>query len=227
MPHLGAQVALRFAVMTPLIAAILFLPAWTVRWWQAWVFLAIYIGFALAAFFFFLKTVPQLVERRLPAREQYREQRHILRSGAVLLTAIFTLPGFDHRFSWSRRLWGAEPAWLAALSLVFMLAAELGMAWVLWTNRYAGRTIRVEEGQTVITSGPYRLVRHPMYAFSFLTFIFALLALGSYVALPALLLFMPIYVLRILNEEKVLRAKLAGYTEYCEKTRWRIMPGVW
>jgi len=137
------------------------------------------------------------------------------------------LPGFDHRLGWSERCWGAEPTWFQAFSLAMVLVAELAMGWVIWTNRYAGRTIRVEEGQTVITNGPYRLVRHPLYAFTLWMFIFALLALGSYVSLPALVLFVPIYVLRILNEEKVLRAELPGYIEYCERTRWRMAPGVW
>jgi protein-S-isoprenylcysteine O-methyltransferase Ste14 len=226
-PHLAAQVAGRFAAMTMVVIAILFLPAWTARWWQGWVFLATYLGFSLAAFFFFLKTDPQLVERRLRGREQVREQRLLIRSAAPLLAGIFALPGFDHRFGWSRAWLGAEPTWLEMGSLAMMLGTDLAMVWVFWTNRYAARTIRVEEGQTVITSGPYRLVRHPMYPFSFLMFAFALLALGSYASLPALLLFVPIYVLRILNEEKVLSAELPGYTEYCERTRWRMVPGIW
>ncbi len=227
MPHLGTQVALRFAVMTPLVIAILFLPAGTMRWWQGWAFLAVYIGFALTAFFFFLKTDRQLVERRLQSKEHEPEQKQVIRFGALVLAAVFTLPGFDHRLGWSQGWLGAEPTGLEVFSLAMVLGGELAMMWVLWTNRYAGRTIRVEEGQTVITSGPYRVVRHPLYAFSLLMFVFAPLALGSYVTLPALLLFLPIYVLRIKNEEKVLRAELPGYTEYCQRMRWRILPGVW
>ena len=226
-PHLAAQVTFRFVVMTALVIAIFFLPAGTVRWWQAWAFLGAYIGFAVAAFFFFLKTDPQLVERRLRAKEEVREQRQIIRFGGLLLAGLFTLPGFDHRLGWSRALLGAEPTWFEVFSLAMVLGAELAMAWVIWINRYAGRTIRVEEGQTVVTTGPYRFVRHPMYAFTVVMFLFAPLALGSYVALPAFALLLPIYVLRILNEEKVLRAELAGYSEYCGKTRWRILPGVW
>ena len=226
-PRLGAQVATRFVIMTGIIAAILFLPAWTVRWWQGWVFLAMYISFGAGLFFFFLKTDPELVKRRMPAKEQVPEQRRIIGFAGPLLAGIYTLPGFDHRLRWSARLWGAEPTWFQALSLAMTLAAMLAMAWVMWTNRFAGRTIRVEDGQTVITNGPYRMVRHPMYAFSLVMFVFALLALGSYVSLPALLLFLPIWVLRIMNEEKVLRAELPGYSEYCERTRWRLVPGAW
>lgn len=226
-PDLGAKVALRFLIMVALVTAILFLPAGTLRWWQGWAFLAAYIGFAIAAFLFFLKADPEIVRRRFEAKEPVREQRQIVRFAAVLLVGLFMLPGFDHRLGWSRGWLGAEPAWFEIFSLAMALGAEFAMAWVIWINHYAARTIRVEQGQTVITSGPYRVVRHPMYAVSLVMFIFAPLALGSYVALPAFALLLPIYVLRILNEEKVLRAGLPGYTEYCEKMRWRILPGVW
>jgi len=226
-PHLAAKVAVRFVTMTALVIAIFFLPAGTVRWWQGWAFLGAYIGFAIAAFLFFLKADRQIVRRRLQAKEQVREQRQIIRFGAILLAGLFTLPGFDHRLGWSRGWLSAEPTWLEMFALAMVLGAELAMAWVIWTNHYAGRTIRVEEGQTVITSGPYRVVRHPMYAFTLVMFIFAPLALGSYVTLPAFALLAPIYVLRILNEEEILRAELPGYTEYCQRTRWRIVPLVW
>jgi len=227
MPHMAAKVAVRFVTMTALVIAIFFLPAGTVRWWQGWTFLAAYVGFAIAAFLFFLKADPQIVRRRLQAKEPVREQRQIIRFGAILLVGLFTLPGFDHRLGWSRAWLGAEPMWLEIFALAMVLGAELAIAWVIWTNHYAGRTIRVEEGQAVITSGPYRVVRHPMYAFTVVMFIFAPLALGSYVTLPAFVLLLPIFVLRVLNEEKVLRAELPGYTEYCQRTRWRIMPLVW
>ena len=226
-PHMGVRVALRFAIMTPLVIAIFFLPAGTVRWWQGWLFIAVYIGFALAAFFLFLKTDPELVRRRLEAREPLRAQRRIIGFGALLLTAIFTLPGFDHRLGWSRAWLGVEPTWLELPSLAIVLACEFGIGWAMWINRYAARTIRVEEGQKVISGGPYRVVRHPLYSFSLVMFLFAPLALGSCVTVPALLLFTPIFVLRILNEEKVLRAELPGYTEYCARTRWRLLPGLW
>lgn len=226
-PNLPAKVAVRFVVMVALVIATLFLPAGTVRWWQGWAFLAAYIGFAMAAFLFFLKLDPQIVRRRFEAKEPVREQRQIIGFGAVLLVGLFTLPGFDHRLGWSRGWLGAEPTWFEIFALAMALGGELAMAWVIWMNHYAGRTIRVEEGQTVITSGPYQVVRHPMYAFTIVMFIFAPLALGSYVTLPAFAMLLPIYVLRILNEEKVLRAELPGYTECCQKTRWRIVPGVW
>jgi protein-S-isoprenylcysteine O-methyltransferase Ste14 len=226
-PHLGAKVAARFAIMTAMIAGILFLPAGTVRWWQGWVCLTALIGTALAIFLTLLKLDPEAVERRIHGGEEVRAQKHIVHYGALSAFGLATLPGFDHRLGWSQRVWGAEPTWIQFVSLAWSLAGMLGVGWVIWTNRYAARTIRVEQGQTVIERGPYRLVRHPMYAFSLLMWFFALPALGSYVVLPALVLFAPFYILRIRNEEKILRAELPGYAEYCEKTRWRMLPGVW
>jgi len=227
MRHLGAQLALRFVAMTVLITALLFLPAGTVRWWQGWAFLAVFVTPALSAFLYFLKIDPELVERRLKMKEAVREQSRIMRFASLLGVTIFTLPGFDHRLGWSRGWLGAELVGLEVFSLAMVLGGMLAVAWVLRTNRYAGRTIRVVEGQKVISSGPYGLVRHPMYAFSLVMWFFVPLALGSYVALPAFALTLPLYVLRILNEEKVLRAELPGYTEYCERRRWRLVPGVW
>ena len=197
--------------------------------WHGPVLLAAYIGFAVGAFFCFLRIDPQLVQRRLQANEREPEQGRIIRFGSPLLAAIFSPPGFDHRLGWSRAWLGAEPTWLEVFSLAMVLGAELAMARVLWINRYAGRTIRVEEDQKVIGGGPYRVVGHPIYAFTLVRFLFPPLVLGSSVALPALLRFLPIYLLRILNEEKVLRANLLGSTDYCycERTRWRMVPGVW
>jgi protein-S-isoprenylcysteine O-methyltransferase Ste14 len=226
-PQMAALVLLRFLAVGLVVAAILFLPAGTVRWWQGWALLSTFLTTALSAFFYFLKTDPELAERRLHGKEQVRAQKWILPLGIVVFAGILTLPGFDRRLGWSEHWLGAEPVALEVLSLVMMLGAMLGVAWVARTNRYAGRTIRVEEGQTVIASGPYRLVRHPMYAFSLVIWISVPLALGSYIVLPALALSFLFYVPRILNEEKLLRAELPGYTEYCQKTRWRMVPGVW
>lgn len=227
MPHLAARLALRFAAMTLLIAALLFMPAGTVRWWQGWTFLALLVTSALAVFLFFLRVDPHVVERRLRAKEQVHAQKQIMLLAYLVFAGLLTLPGLDHRLGWSQRWLGAEPMVLELFSLAILPLTMLAVAWVLWTNRYAGRTIRVEEGQQVITSGPYRLVRNPMYAFSAMMWGVIPLTLGSYVTLPAFALTLFFYVPRILNEEKILRGQLPGYSEYCETTRWRIVPLVW
>jgi protein-S-isoprenylcysteine O-methyltransferase Ste14 len=119
------------------------------------------------------------------------------------------------------------PLWVEILSLCIVLGAYLAVIRVMDVNRYAARTIQVEEGQQVISTGPYQWVRHPFYTCSLVMMLFSAPALGSLAALPVVALTIPVFVLRLLNEEKVLRQGLAGYAEYCERTRWRLVPYMW
>jgi protein-S-isoprenylcysteine O-methyltransferase Ste14 len=144
-----------------------------------------------------------------------------------LVVAAFVLTGFDYRFGWSRGWMGGVPLWLTVLSEALAFGGMLSAASVITVNRFAARTVRVEPGQTVISTGLYRFVRHPMYAASLVLWLFTPFALGSYVSLPVFVLLMLLYVLRLLNEEKLLRAELPGYTEYCSHTRYRLIPHVW
>ena len=145
----------------------------------------------------------------------------------VIFIAAFLLPGFDFRFGWSRRTFGAVPVWLMICSGAIALAAYLMTYWVMGVNSYASRIIQVEKEQRVISIGPYRIVRHPMYLGGVISILLTPLALGSYWALPAFALVIPMIVLRLLNEEKILRQELAGYREYCRNTRFRLIPLVW
>lgn len=221
-----AKILTRLFVGLILASAILFLPAGTFRFWQAWVYLCILFFPVCGAYFYFLKHDPQLVERRLENRERVGTQRKLVRILAPFFFAVFLLPGFDYRFGWSRGWLGEEPLWLTLLSQALALSGMLSACWVIQVNRFASRTIHTEAGQTVISTGPYRLVRHPMYSGSIVLFLFTPLALGSIITLPAFAALIPFYVLRLLNEEE-LRAELPGYTEYCMKTRYRLMPLVW
>ena len=144
--------------------------------------------------------------------------------GVIYVTWLlaFLLPGFDHRYGWSHL-----PLWPTVLSQLLVLTGYLMTFWVVKRNRFAARTIQVERGQEVISNGPYRVVRHPMYLGMCIMWLFTPLALGSYFALPAFALLIPLIVLRLLNEERVLRQELAGYTEYCSQTRFRLLPFVW
>jgi len=205
-----------------IVTAMLFIPAGSLRFWQGWAYLIVWFVPMLFAFGYFYKHDPQLIERRLRRKEEVREQKLIIRFGFVTWLVGYLLPGLDHRFGWSHL-----PLWLTILSQAFVLGGCLMIFWVLKANSFAAATIRVEPDQKVISGGPYRIVRHPMYLGAGVMLLFAPLALGSYFALPVFTLFIPIIVLRLLNEEKVLRQELPGYPEYCVKTRFRLVPFVW
>jgi protein-S-isoprenylcysteine O-methyltransferase Ste14 len=225
--NLGARVALRLLLIPGAIVAILFIPAGTWSFWQAWAFLGSITVPAMGIFAYFWKRDPQVVERRMQSKEPVREQQLLMRLAKPLFVVLLTIPGFDHRWGWSRALLGAVPPWLSLLSLAMVFAGYLGIFWVINVNRFAARTIRVEPGQKVISTGPYRFIRHPMYSASIVLWLFIPLALGSWVALPAFVLLLPFYPIRLLNEEKVLREQLPGYSEYCLRTRYRLIPFVW
>jgi protein-S-isoprenylcysteine O-methyltransferase Ste14 len=205
----------------------LFLPAGTWKFWQGWIFLGFLLIPMMAASIYFTERDPQLVERRLQKKEKVGEQKLIMNFAKLIFLAVFLIPGFDFRFGWSRRTFGAVPVWLMILSGTLALAGYLMTYWVMSANSYASRIIQVEKGQPVISIGPYRIVRHPMYLGGIISILFTPLALGSYWAVPAFALLIPVIVLRILNEEKILRKELAGYSEYCQSTRFRLIPRIW
>jgi protein-S-isoprenylcysteine O-methyltransferase Ste14 len=224
---LGWKLAPRAILLPVIAAAILFIPAGSLRFWRGWAFLAAFFVPGLFAFVYFLRHDRELVERRMRSREPQTEQKRLMRVGFQLFIASFLLPGLDYRFGWSRRLVGSVPVWLTSISLVMVVCGFLFVWWVLKVNTYAGRTIEVEAGQKVISTGPYAWVRHPMYLGSLVVWTSAPLALGSWVAFPAFALLIPLYVLRLLNEEKVLLVELPGYPEYCSKTLYRLVPLLW
>jgi protein-S-isoprenylcysteine O-methyltransferase Ste14 len=160
-------------------------------------------------------------------KESVGEQRLLIRLSFPFFAGVFLLPSFDFRWGWSRSLLGAVPLWLSALSLAIICTAFLGLFWVLKVNAFASRTIRVEAGQRVVSTGPYSIVRHPMYLACVVLWFSTPLALGSWVAWPFFALLIPFYAIRLLNEEKVLREQLPGYKEYCQHTRYRLIPFVW
>ena len=219
---LKSKLAVRFLVVISILGSVLFIPAGSFRFWQAWVYIGILSVPALFAFIYFYKHDPKLIERRTLLKEKVPEQKRIMRIISVMWLVAFLLSGFDHRYGWSRL-----PVWLTVLSQVFVLGGILMAYWVVKINRFAARTIQVESGQIVISDGPYRTIRHPMYLGMCVMWLFTPLALGSYFALPAFTLLIPLVVLRLLNEEKVLRQELAGYNEYCSRTHFRLVPFVW
>jgi protein-S-isoprenylcysteine O-methyltransferase Ste14 len=210
-----------------LTAAMLFIPAGSLKFWQGWVFLVLVLAVTLFFGIYLCKHDPQLLERRLQMREKVPEQKRIMKLGGLVSFPAFLLPGLDYRFGWSRAFPGPVPLWLTLFSLAVFPGCYLWFFWVVKVNRYASRTIQVEAGQTVIATGPYRIIRHPMYLGTVVMWLFAPVALGSFVAWPAFALLVPVIVLRLLNEEKILRQELPGYAEYCLRTRYRLIPFVW
>ncbi|MEW6035791.1 MAG: isoprenylcysteine carboxylmethyltransferase family protein [Candidatus Micrarchaeota archaeon] len=204
------------------VGAMLFVPAATLDYWQAWAYMAVLFAPVAFVVLYFLKNDPAFLERRLRTREKEARQGLIIKAGALVFLAGFLIPGLDRRFGWSQ-----VPA---EISIAADIAVFLGYALVFLVfreNSYAGRTIQVEKGQRVISTGPYSVIRHPMYLGTLLMYLATPLALGSYVAVPMFLLLVPLIVLRILNEEEVLRRDLPGYADYCKKTKYRLLPFIW
>jgi len=224
---LQARVLGRFTIGGVCLAGLLFLPAGSVRYWQGWLFLAVTLGFFLLIVLYLAKHDPALGERRMHYKEKEREQNIFKIVASLIYFPALTLPGFDFRFGWSRKWLGPVPLAVVLAGLAVALSAYCLIFWVMRVNTFASRTIEVVAGQRVISSGPYAVVRHPMYSGIALMMLGTPLVLGSYVALPAFVLVILPLAYRLVNEEKVLRRDLAGYAEYCERTRFRLVPGLW
>jgi protein-S-isoprenylcysteine O-methyltransferase Ste14 len=219
---LKEKLAVRFLLALVVVAGLLFIPAGSLKFWQGWAYLGIWFVTSFLGVAYLYKHDPELVERRLRRKETIREQKLIMKAVYVIYVIAFPLPGFDHRFGWSHL-----PLWMTLFSQAIVLGGYVTTFWVMKANSFAASTIQVEPGQRVISTGPYRIVRHPMYSGLCAMLLFTPLALGSYFALPAFVLLIPLIVLRLFNEETVLRQELPGYSEYCLRTRYRLLPGLW
>jgi protein-S-isoprenylcysteine O-methyltransferase Ste14 len=216
------KIVIRFLSMLVVFGAVFFLPAGSLRYWQGWVYTGIFFVPSLILLAYFQKHDPQVLERRSLVKERVSEQRRIMGMVYVVWLGAILLPGFDHRYGWSQM-----PVWCTIVSQALVLGGILMTFWVLKVNRFAARTIQVEAEQRVISEGPYRVVRHPMYLGMCVIWLFSPFALGSYWSCPVFALLIPLMVLRLLNEEKVLRHELAGYAEYCAHTHFHLVPFVW
>jgi len=203
---------------------LLFVPAWTLDYWQAWVLWLLFLASSIAATVYLLKRDPALVERRLsvgPSAEREKTQKIIMTVASLCFALLLILPGIDHRLRWS-----AVPV---SMVLVGELGVLIGYALiyaVIRQNSYAAATIRVERGQPLVSSGLYAIVRHPMYAGALLFLGSIPLALGSYWGLLLAIPSFAILAWRAVDEERVLLRDLSGYAEYSRKVRWRVIPGL-
>jgi protein-S-isoprenylcysteine O-methyltransferase Ste14 len=191
-------------------------------WWQAWAWCAVLLVPMTLFVTWMMARDPEFLVRRMKMREKERAQRRVLTWGVPLMLAELIIPGLDHRWGWSEPPLGAV---VAALALV--LSGYLGILAVFLANRWAGRTIETYDEQEVVTTGPYAVVRHPMYTATTVLYLATPVALGSWWAVLPALAFIPLMVLRIRNEEEVLVRELEGYPEYRRKVRHRLIPYVW
>ncbi len=212
----------RFFAGLLLVGALLFLPAGTFRYPQGWLLIGILFVPMFAAGLVMMKVNPGLLEKRLSVDEKESEQRVVILLSGIMFLAAFVLAGLSFRFGWLMLPFKAG----IAAAIVFLAAYAL-YAEVLRENTYLSRTIEVQEGQKVIDTGLYGIVRHPMYMVTVLLFLAMPLVLGSILSFVVMLSYIPIIVKRIRNEEQVLEEGLPGYREYKEKVRFRLIPFVW
>ena len=205
-----------------LLGLLLFLPAGSFGYWNAWLLMGILFVPMFCAGLIMLRKNPELLKKRLNVRETEMEQKQVIALSGLMFLAAFVLAGLNFRFQWLILPGWVSWAGAAAFLLSYALYAE-----VLRENEYLSRTIEVQENQKVIDTGLYGLVRHPMYMATLFLFLAMPLVLGSLISFLIMLAYIPIIVKRLLNEEKVLADGLEGYKEYMEKGKYRLIPYVW
>ena len=212
----------KFIIGLVLVGALLFLPAGSFEYINGWLFICLlFVPMLILGVVLFLKS-PHLLEKRLNAKEKESTQRLVVASSGALFFVGFIVAGLDFRFRWSY-----VPSWLVIVASLVLLASYALYAEVMRENTYLSRTIEVQENQTVVDTGLYGIVRHPMYAVTLWLFLSIPLVLGSWWSFVCFLPYIAIIVVRIKNEEKLLEKELQGYTEYKMRVKYRLLPLVW
>ncbi|MCU4159908.1 isoprenylcysteine carboxylmethyltransferase family protein [Acidiphilium sp. AL] len=212
-------------VVIVVMAALVFVPAWTFDYWQAWVFLAVYFASSFAITLYVMKTDPALLARRIrggPFAEREPAQKIIMSLTSLGFISLVVVPALDHRFGWSR-----VPPALALAGDLLVVLGFLAVLAVFRENSFTSATIELAPDQTVISTGPYALVRHPMYAGALVMLLGIPIALGSWWGLLVIGAMLPALVWRLLDEENFLAKNLPGYAEYRKQVRYRLLPPVW
>ena len=219
------KASLGFLNLAIMLGLSIFLPAWTLNYWQGWFYYFVFMfSCLLITIYFFIKD-PALIQRRLkagPTAETQKSQKIIQALSSLFFIGIFIVSGLDHHYGWSY-----VPGILCIIADIFAAVGFLIVFFVFKENSYTSSIIEVGDEQKVISSGLYNKVRHPMYSGAFLMLIVTPFALGSITGLIPVIGIILAIILRLLDEEKYLMKNLSGYKEYMEKVRFRLIPGVW
>ena len=216
------EAIMKFACGLLLVGLLIFLPAGTLGYTYGWLLVGLLFGPMLIAGFVMLAKSPDFLKKRLDAKEKQGPQKAVVALAGLMFVAGFVVAGLDFRFGWS-----TVPTWVVITASVLFLVAYALYAEVMRENAYLSRTIKVEEGQTVVDTGMYGIVRHPMYAVTVLLFLMIPLILGSWYALIVFAFYPAIIVVRLKDEEELLTKELPGYAEYKQKVKYRIIPFIW
>ena len=205
-----------------LVGALVFWPAGTWAFWRGWLFMGLLFVPMLAVGFVMFFKDPQFLAKRLDAKEKQKEQKSVLGASAVMFIGGFLVAGLDRRFGWSN-----VPVWVTVVAAALFLLAYGLYGEVMRENAYLSRVIRVEQGQQVVDTGLYALVRHPMYMATLVLFLMMPLVLGSWYALMVFAAYPAIIIIRLKAEEELLTRELPGYLEYKQKVKYRLIPYIW
>ena len=219
---LFTQAIFKFLGGLLIVGLLLFLPAGTFVWRQAWLLLGILFVPMFIAGLIMMKRAPDLLRKRLDVKEEEKEQKTVIVLSGLMFLAAFIVAGLNFRFRWI-----VLPVWVSWAAAVLFLLAYVLYAEVLRENVWLSRTVEVQENQKVVDTGLYGIVRHPMYMTTLLLFLFMPLVLGSVISFVIMLLYIPIIAKRIRNEEQVLEGGLEGYAEYKKRIRYKVIPFVW
>ena len=216
------QALVKFFLGVVVMGALLFVPAGSFRYWQGWLLMGILFFPMFIAGFVLMARNPDLLRKRLNAKEEEKEQKTVVALSALIFLAAFVIAGLNWRIRWF-----VLPDWAVWVAAGLFIASYLLYAEVLRENTYLSRTIEVQEGQKVIDTGLYGVVRHPMYMATTVLFLVMPLVLASPISFLVMLLYILVIVKRIRNEESVLEAGLPGYTEYKQRVKYRLLPFIW
>ena len=217
-----AEALTKFSCGLLLVGLLLFLPAGTLNYPYGWLLISLLFAPMLIAGFVMLFKSPEFLKKRLDAKEKQGTQKGVVAASGLMFIAGFVVAGQDFRFGRSRM-----PAWVVVAASALFLVAYALYAEVMRENAYLSRTIKVEQGQTVVDTGMYGIVRHPMYAVTILLFLMIPLVLGSWYGLIAFGFYPVIIVIRLKDEEELLTRELPGYVAYKQKVKYRIIPFIW